>query len=368
MEADGLQPKRKARPVWAIITVQGILDNDFYIGTLRQGKYTRKKINGADKKLDESEHLVFENNHQAIIDYCTFATTKALREKRTTSSYRGIKINDNIYSGFLFCGDCASPMFALSRRDISDAYRCGEYHKRGLKGCTSHYIRVDKLDELIKAYVRKIANNSKEMIERLNLDLAHEDRDIAKVEQTAEHLSEALNDLREELKSTKRQRVRDIMKHPENEEILDETYDEIESDILRRIDGLQNQISMAEDDRNTIIRVNRIAKVAMDVFRDILEKPKIERNDLELIVDRIEVYKDHIDVRLKADVDSILQSGTLALETEGMAGNFNLGIVDSLQTQIVQQPQSTWTRSTMSMWSTAATRWKFTRIGTERLF
>ena len=32
--------------VWAIVTVQSILDNDFYIGTLRQGKYTRKKING----------------------------------------------------------------------------------------------------------------------------------------------------------------------------------------------------------------------------------------------------------------------------------------------------------------------------------
>ena len=29
---------------WAIATVQGILDNDFYIGTLRQGKYTRAKI------------------------------------------------------------------------------------------------------------------------------------------------------------------------------------------------------------------------------------------------------------------------------------------------------------------------------------
>ena len=25
-----------------------LLENDFYIGTLRQGKYTRKKINGAD--------------------------------------------------------------------------------------------------------------------------------------------------------------------------------------------------------------------------------------------------------------------------------------------------------------------------------
>jgi NADH pyrophosphatase NudC (nudix superfamily) len=123
--------------------VQGILDNDFYIGTLRQGKYTRKKINGKDRKRDAGEQLVFENHHQAVIDYRTFATAKALREKRTSSSYRGVKVNDNIYSGFLFCGDCGSPMFAMSRRDLKDAYRCGTYHRRGLKGCTSHHIRVD---------------------------------------------------------------------------------------------------------------------------------------------------------------------------------------------------------------------------------
>ena len=41
------------KPVWAIVTVQGILDNDFYIGTLRQGKYTRRKINGKDVRRDE---------------------------------------------------------------------------------------------------------------------------------------------------------------------------------------------------------------------------------------------------------------------------------------------------------------------------
>ena len=44
-------PARKhdvtVKPAWAIVTVQGILDNDFYIGTLRQGKYTRRQINGA---------------------------------------------------------------------------------------------------------------------------------------------------------------------------------------------------------------------------------------------------------------------------------------------------------------------------------
>jgi stage V sporulation protein T len=347
-EKEGIECKRAVKPVWAIVTVQGILDNDFYIGTLRQGKYTRKKINGSEVKRDEGDHLVFENHHQAVIDYRTFATTKALREKRTTGSYRGVKINDNTYSGFLFCGDCGSPMFAMSRRDIRDAYRCGEYHKRGLKGCTSHHIRVDKLDELVKAYVEKLKLGSAEMLTRLNADLAREDEDIGEAEQAAENLAEVLADLQEELKATKRQRIRDIMKHPENEEVLEETYDELESDLLRRIEGLNNQIAMTEDKRNTIIEVNRIAKTAMDVFEDILNKPKLERNDLELILEKIKVYEDHIEIQLKADIDAILKSGTLPAETETAVAamaeeqsvNFKSGIADSLQTQIVQTSQN----------------------------
>ena len=41
-------------------------------------------------------------------------------------------------------------MFAMSRRDLSAAYTSGTYHRRGRSGCSSHHIRVDKLDELLK--------------------------------------------------------------------------------------------------------------------------------------------------------------------------------------------------------------------------
>ena len=279
-EAEGETPTRRVKNEWAIITVQGIIDNDFYIGTLRQGKYTRRKINGADVKQDASDHKVFEHHHQEIVDYRTFATARALREERSTSHYRGVKINDNVYSGFLFCGDCGSPMFAMSRRDIRDAYRCGEYHRRGRKACTSHHIRVDKLDELVKDYVRKVKENSAQMLDWLNADLARETEDIAETEKAAQNLTAVLDDLQAELKATKRQRVRDIMKHPEQEALLEETYDEMESDLSRRIEGIRNQIDMSADKRNTIIRVNRAAKTALEVFDDILQKPKLERQDL----------------------------------------------------------------------------------------
>ena len=89
------------------------------------GKFTRAKINGKDVRRDEDEQIVIENHHQPIIDYRTFATTRALREKRTRSNYRGIKKYDNVYSGFLECGDCGAPMFSMSRSDIAPAYTCG---------------------------------------------------------------------------------------------------------------------------------------------------------------------------------------------------------------------------------------------------
>ena len=309
--AEGEDYRRSVKSAWSIATVQGILDNDFYIGTLRQGKYTRAKINGRDILRDEVEQIVIENHHQPIMDYRTFAAVRALREKRAKYNYRGVKINENVYSGFLECGDCGAPMFALGRRDLKPAYTCGTYHRRGTAGCTTHHIRVDKLDELVKLYVKKVRDNSAEMLAKLNAELAREPEDVAETERSAANLEDVLLDAQEELKATKRQRVRDIMRHPENEAVLEATYDELEADLLRKIEGLQSQIEHVTDRRNTIIRANRAAKTAMEVFDDIITKPHLEKQDLELIIERIRVYEDHVEIRLKADIDTLLRRGEL---------------------------------------------------------
>lgn len=330
-EAEGKQVTRKAKAAWAIITVQGILDNDFYIGTLRQGKYTRAKINGKDVRRDEGEQIVIENHHQAIIDYRTFATTRALREKRTRSNYRGIKKYDNAYSGFLVCGDCGAPMFSMSRPDLAPAYTCGTYHRRGRAGCTSHHIRVDKLDELMRLYIRRVMNGSAAMIEQLNADLAQENNQVVETEQSADNLAELLDELTEELKVTKRQRIREIMKHPENEASIEELYEEMETELQGKIDGLKHQIDLLSDRRNTIIEANRTAKTALEVFDDLLHKPKMERNDLELMIEKIDVFEDHLEVHLQADIDELLHC-----TAEENVVNFNSGIESAEKCRIVQ--------------------------------
>ena len=315
-EAEGKEYKRKVKQSWAIATIQGILENDFYIGTLRQSKYTRKKINGKDVKKDSSEHIVLENHHQPIISYHDFRLVQELMRSRTKACYRGVKKYENTYTGFLVCGDCGSPMFSMSRPDLRDAYRCGTYHRRGLKGCTSHYIRVETLDSVLKDYFRKLRETSAEMLESLKADIEKQEESLDAADTSAENLQQVLDDLEEELQVTRRQRMRDIRKHPEREDRLNDSYDALEEDLETRISNLQKQIELTVDRKNTILRVNRAAKTIMDVFDEALEKDHLDPKDLHLILKQIRVYEDHLDVILKPDIDSILRCGTFTDEPE----------------------------------------------------
>ncbi len=332
-EARGEECKIKARPEWSIVTVSEILCNDFYIGTLRQGKYKRKKINGSDVKTDEMDHIVFENNHEPIIDYRTFAITQEQLKKRSTTNYRGVKKNDNVYSGFIFCGDCGSPMFSMSRRDLKPAYTCGSYHMRGLKGCTSHHTRVDVLDKLLKSYVQKVRDNSAEMLDKLNESLKNEQQAVKESTSTLEMLQNQISDAQAEMKILVRQQAKELMRNPDKETAIDEMYREMLDELSDRIDGLNNQIELTSNRRNTVIRVNRIAKTALDIFDDVINKEKLDKTDLELIIDKIIVYEDHIEIELKADIDALLKTGELPQEN---ATNFPHDTKDSLQTQVIQ--------------------------------
>jgi DNA invertase Pin-like site-specific DNA recombinase len=317
--------------LWSDSTIQEILANDFYIGTLRQNKYKRKKINGKDIKVDSDEHIVFENHHEAIIDNKTWIVTQDEMKKRSSTAYRGVKIHDNIYAGFMVCGDCGSPMISNNRNSSQTVYICGMYHKRGLKGCTSHHTRTDVLDEIIKQYVMKVRDNSSGMLKQLETSIKNDANQIDESTNTIGVLARHLNEAKEELKAIKKRKIKEIARmeaqlgndadFESKIEIIEETYADLETETMQRINGLQKQISAANENRNKYVKLNRMTKTVLDVFNDIINKPKLDRTDLQLIIDRIIVYKDHIDIKLKADVDAILRSNTEKEDTE--SSNFN---------------------------------------------
>ena len=325
-EAKGEECKLRGKNEWSIVTVSEILRNDFYIGTLRQGKYRRKKINGSDMKLEETDHIVFENNHTPIIDYKLFASVQEQIKRRTNGNYRGVKKYDNIYSGYLFCGDCGSPMFSMSRPDLSPAYRCGTYHQRGIKGCTSHHTRVDMLDGLLRSFVEKVRDNSVTMLEQLQESIDKERSETSSSKSVVEVLEQQMEDTRTEIKMLARQHVKDIAKHPEREEMLEEIYTEQIDELTLRLEGLRNQMQLAADKHNMIVNVNRTAKTVMEVFDAIINKEKLSKVDVDFIIEHITVYEDHIDIKLRPDIDTLLKTGTLPEQVcEETAVNFKQG-------------------------------------------
>ncbi len=308
-EAEGEEYHIKARSEWSIITISDMLSNDFYIGTLRQRKYHRKKINGEDIELDPNEHIVFENHHTPIVDYKLFADVKEQLKQRSANHYRGVKKYDNTYSGMIFCGDCGSPMFAMSRRDLAEAYTCGTYHRRGREGCSSHHVRADFLDTVLKDYIAKVRDNCASMLKILEEVLSHEESTTENAASAIEALQAEIADTREELKTMARQKIRDMARHKETAEVIEETYDALIEEANNKLEGLHNQLAMVADTNNTMVRVNRITKTVFDVFDDILNKEKLDKRDLRLIIDRMIIYNDRIEIKLQADVDELLRTG-----------------------------------------------------------
>ena len=94
-----------------------------------------------------------------------------------------------------------------------------------------------------------------------------------------------------------------------NVTLIEKTYDELIDEAEKRIIGYENQLKITVDMRNTAIRANRIAKTVIELFDEIINRDKLNKKDINLIVDRIVVYEDHIDIKLKADIDELLKTG-----------------------------------------------------------
>ena len=216
-------------------------------------------------------------------------------------------------------------MFSRSRPDLADAYICGTYHARGKAGCTTHHIRVDVLDRELKRYIERLCQTSENMLKRLEAEISFEPSAIQDSTNAAVELAALIEQEKEALKILMRQKTRDLARAKGNEDVIMEMYDGLIEEAANRIHGLENQIAMTADTRNTIIRANRHAKAVLDIFHDMLTKEKLDKRDISLIVDRIIVYENRIDIKLRNDVDTLLRCEDThdVPPMEGQSANFN---------------------------------------------
>ena len=149
-------PKR-GEYAWDTATVKHILSNRQYTGCTVNFKTTlvSYKVHKTVHNPEE-EWQIIPNTQEAIIDEDTFNRVQELRDGRRRNTATG---RESLFSGLLYCADCASKLYfcaAKSIKENQEFHRCSAYkEKRGT--CSIHYIREVVLRETMLDLVKRVA-------------------------------------------------------------------------------------------------------------------------------------------------------------------------------------------------------------------
>ncbi|MBE3571161.1 MAG: recombinase family protein, partial [Bacillales bacterium] len=163
--AKGNVSKPRKKEKWQVTTVQRIIGNPTYAGIFVHNRYTKIKINGRKKQIQNPREkwIIYENHHPAIItkEEWEKANSKEVTNKKT-------KITPwNEFRGLLRCSECGSNMVIVqSYKKNKDGERtewkylkCSEYRRAGKYGCVNHTpIRYEDFREFV---LKKLINKGK---------------------------------------------------------------------------------------------------------------------------------------------------------------------------------------------------------------
>lgn len=143
--------------LWTTETLAAIIENAAYIGNTVN--FLSHSISFKQKKrvfYDESERMVFENTHPAIVDKEVWNIAQELRSKRRRQTKLG---GIDILSGYIYCADCGRRMSVLRSANKKYVYyNCIGYRKGVTKVCSAHYVRKDVVEQLVIEQIRVITN------------------------------------------------------------------------------------------------------------------------------------------------------------------------------------------------------------------
>ena len=202
----GIPNTRKSHHLWSSAVVKQIVTNPIYLGHLVQQK--TKKISYKNKKIvkNDPEDMVWVyGTHEPIVTQelwgkCREMEASVSQGKKNKTGYV------NPLSGLVYCADCGNKMYIKfnntrhqrggDRIYYRENFSCGAYSKFGERACTSHYIQIKILSQLVLADIRS----------KMNLVLADEKRARAEFLSRSEqqNAAEANADRRKLTQSTRR--------------------------------------------------------------------------------------------------------------------------------------------------------------------
>lgn len=314
--AEGKQSKRKVVSEWSDSMVKDILDNDFYIGTYRLHKRARATVHGKDKRVPKEEQCIFENHHPAIIDKMTFELVQEMKAKRIKTNYRGSRKQwsaieiPNPFGACLFCKDCGNRLTPIVRKSSSGErkyYICSTYNTKGKRYCAkAHLIEENALMGDVVNYIRLCRNALCEMIAAY--DLKDFDAEKKSAEEKRLEIIERIKGKKRQLKALFAQKIKDLASNTGSEDLITESYNALQEEILAHIHSLELQLQELSETTLETPDVKQKLMTALEAVDEIIENGTLDRKDIEILVERIEVDENGLpDLEIKYGLSGLIK-------------------------------------------------------------
>lgn len=293
--AEGRVTKRKVVYEWSDSMVKEILDNDYYIGTLRLGKRARTTIHGKDKRVPKEEQYSFENHHPAIIDKATYELVQEIKASRIKSNYKGSHGQwtgseiPNPFGSCLYCKDCGTKLTPIRRKTTSGErkyYVCNTYNTKGKRYCSkAHLIEEKDLMKDVVTYIKLCRDSLYEVIIAYNIEDFESEKES--VNKKRAEIQSSIEEQKKQLKMLFTQKVKDLANAYGNEDIINETYDALQKDILEQIKRLEIQLQKLNEMSLENENVKEKLENALQVVDKIIEDGTLDRKDIEILIEKI---------------------------------------------------------------------------------
>ena len=306
-------------PKWSAMQIKRILTHEVYIGNMVQGRQERINYK-VKKRLDKpkSEWVKVENTHPAIIsrnDFCVVQKLLQYDGRASKTSERA-----NLFSGFVFCGDCKSPMIhrVNQYKEKKKAfYICQTKNKGG--DCTRHSIPEEVLKRIvlkeIQVYTALFIDYQMIMEELCEMKVSYDpvigyDTQISRLREEYNRYDSLKVSLADALKEGL---------------IRTEEFDDFRESYGRKCEELDQMI---ENQRKLVKQMFESGMSAAALLKDWKKSPEIRNLDrtlLALTVDKIYIYENkkikiHIRIQDMIEKMEVIKRFYADYRTEGRNG------------------------------------------------
>ena len=311
------QEKILKKYLWDATMVSRILQEEAYTGTLICHKSERNKINKTFRYTEPEEQFRHENFLPVIIPRELWEEVQFLIQQRKEQNVRAAPDQRiHRYSGLILCSDCGRSFIGkrikLKGGDRVE-YICSTYHRYGKEHCSTHAIREEFLDEVLKQELLHTKCQYESMWNKLETAI---EKWIPKTDSTATQIKkqrDRIDMLEEEVETILMERIRDKANAERYDRMIAKREEQI-AQARKRIAELENI--------GQVIR-SRQAKLRKDIglIDDILADGKLTEAHLRLLVEKIYVYENEGGLSLDIHIKAPLQNHTDSYENGVLTGS-----------------------------------------------